>query len=192
MDRLYLTAAVYHSPTYKPNVVYNVKAIRDHLDWINLISYDFVSPSRSNSTHPPANLCTTAQTNVNSAIGAWTGPGMPGDKILVGLSCFGYKWHLKEDGKNDIFAPSYEMGKDYMLSYRDIRAVTEGQGAFARAVYDKESMTNYVHQGCTWVGYDDAHSIAKKVEEAKKRGLLGYFVWHVGGDANWILSREGE
>ncbi|RVW43668.1 putative cysteine-rich receptor-like protein kinase 35 [Vitis vinifera] len=50
------------------------------------------------------------------------------------------------------------------------------------------TMVNYCSFGATWIGYDDVEAIRTKVSYAKEKGLLGYFVWEVSHDENWVLS----
>ncbi|KAF7153915.1 hypothetical protein RHSIM_Rhsim01G0187500 [Rhododendron simsii] len=43
-----------------------------------------------------------------------------------------------------------------------------------------------------WIGYDDAEAIRTKVSYAREKGLLGYKVWHVANDDNWVLSKAAQ
>jgi chitinase len=47
-----------------------------------------------------------------------------------------------------------------------------------KTIYDKEAEIKYMAWGDDqWVSYDDKETLQKKVEFAKKHGLLGLFVW---------------
>ncbi|KAK1583697.1 hypothetical protein Q3G72_026183 [Acer saccharum] len=41
----------------------------------------------------------------------------------------------------------------------------------------------------SWIAFDDVESIQTKVSYAKEKGLLGYWVWQVAYDDNWVLSQ---
>ncbi|MCI24631.1 G-type lectin S-receptor-like serine/threonine-protein kinase CES101-like, partial [Trifolium medium] len=43
-----------------------------------------------------------------------------------------------------------------------------------------------------WINFDDVEAIKEKVSYAKKNGLLGYNVFQVGNDDNWVLSKAVE
>ena len=43
--------------------------------------------------------------------------------------------------------------------------------------------------GSSWFDFDDVEAIKTKVSYAKEMGLLGYNVFQVGNDDNWVLSR---
>ncbi|KAF6174755.1 hypothetical protein GIB67_031279 [Kingdonia uniflora] len=43
-----------------------------------------------------------------------------------------------------------------------------------------------------WIGFDDVDTVATKVFYVKMKELLGYFVWHVGYDDVWVLSKKAQ
>jgi GH18 family chitinase len=53
-------------------------------------------------------------------------------------------------------------------------------------------VVNYFTVASTWVNFDDVEVIKEKVSYAKKNGLLGYSVFQVGNDDNWVLSMAGK
>ena len=44
----------------------------------------------------------------------------------------------------------------------------------------------------TWINFDDVEAIKAKASYAKRNGLLGYIVFQVANDDDWILSKAGE
>ncbi|KAH1131698.1 hypothetical protein J1N35_003076 [Gossypium stocksii] len=54
---------------------------------------------------------------------------------------------------------------------------------------NKLVLVNYCTVGTTWIGFDDVEVVKVKVSFAKERKLLGYFVWQVPYDDNWLLSQ---
>ncbi|KAK1589066.1 hypothetical protein Q3G72_030151 [Acer saccharum] len=56
-------------------------------------------------------------------------------------------------------------------------------------MYNATYVVNYCSIGTSWIGFDDAEVVKIKVSYAKERNLLGYFVWQVPYDDNWLLSQ---
>ncbi|KAM4133376.1 hypothetical protein ACJW30_01G323400 [Castanea mollissima] len=47
---------------------------------------------------------------------------------------------------------------------------------------------NYCTVGSSWIGFDYVEVVRIKVSYAREKKLLGYFVWQVPYDDNWVLS----
>ncbi|XP_059455021.1 class V chitinase-like [Corylus avellana] len=95
---LLLTAAVYYSPEYYP-----IEAIKNSLDWINVVAYDLKTPlplSSANSTVPPApwynpNLSPQIIC-VEDVVNAWISTaGVSPSKLVLGLPFHGRSWVLE-------------------------------------------------------------------------------------------------
>lgn len=100
-----------------------------------------------------------------------------------GLPFYGYKWRLEDPNKHGMFATATEgLGA---VKYKDIKNVG------GQVVFDSSFVTTYSFRGTDWFGYDDTQSISAKVVNARQRGLLGYFAWHIEQDNNWALSQAG-
>ena len=52
-------------------------------------------------------------------------------------------------------------------------------------------MVNYGIVGSTWISFDGVDVVRTKVSYAKEKALLGYVVWQVSQDDNWVLSQAG-
>ncbi|PON88528.1 Tyrosine-protein kinase [Trema orientale] len=48
---------------------------------------------------------------------------------------------------------------------------------------------NYCVIGSAWIGFDDVEAVEAKIAYAKEKKLLGYNVFQVINDDNWLLSR---
>ncbi|CAK9168816.1 unnamed protein product, partial [Ilex paraguariensis] len=73
------------------------------------------------------------------------------------------------------------------MSSKDIKGYIQRYGAVS--MYNATYVVNYCTIGSTWIGFDDVEVVKIKVAYAKKRNLLGYFVWQVAHDDNWVLSQ---
>ncbi|GMI89308.1 class V chitinase [Hibiscus trionum] len=187
--RLLLSAAFFRNSDYY-TLLYPITAIRNSLDWINVMAYDFYGPGWSNVTGPPAALYNPGtQVSGDYGIRSWIRSGIPASKLVLGFPFYGYAWTLLNANNNGLFAPAsgaaITPGGD--LGYGQIRAFIGQNGP--SEVYNATVVSNYCFKNTTWIGYDDTQSIKAKVSYAKQNALLGYFAWHVGADDNWTLSR---
>ncbi|CAN8274444.1 unnamed protein product [Cochlearia groenlandica] len=186
---LLLTAAVYYSCNYQ-SVLYPVVAIANNLDWINLMAYDFYGPGWSTVTGPPASLyLPTEGRSGDSGVNEWIGAGLPANKAVLGFPYYGWAWTLADANSNgyDAETTGPAISPDGEISYSDIKTWKVAHGA--TDVHDQVRIGDYCYAGTTWIGYDGLESIKNKASYAKKKGLLGYFSWHVGGDDDSELSR---
>ncbi|CAL9226109.1 unnamed protein product, partial [Arabidopsis halleri] len=186
MDLL-LTAAVYYSSEYN-SVSYPVREIKENLDWVNLIAYDFYCSSTI--IGPPAALFDPSNPKGScgdSGLKEWIKAGLPEKKAVLGFPYVGRTWSL--EGGNDAATTRVATSAEGSINYNQIRRLIVDHKA--RPVYDSTVVGDYCFARTSLIGYDDHQSVVTKVKYAKKRGLLGYFSWHVGADDNSGLSRAG-
>ncbi|CBI35714.3 unnamed protein product, partial [Vitis vinifera] len=155
---LILTLEVHYLPTLG-SVSYEVDSIRRNMDWVHVAAYDYYLPSR-----------------------------LPAGKLVLGLAYHGYAWTLLNPKENGIGAPAsgLAMTPDGSVSYKYIKWFIRSYEC--ASVYNATYVVNYCSFGATWIGYDDVEAIRTKVSYAKEKGLLGYNVWEVSHDENWVLS----
>ncbi|KAL9326108.1 hypothetical protein ACSQ67_006753 [Phaseolus vulgaris] len=192
---LLLTAAFFYSSNYY-SLDYPAKAINESFDFINVMAYDFHGPNWfPNRTAPPAGLyfqrnSGAYQVSGDLGIRSWIAAGVAAQKLALGIPYYGYAWRLVNANNNGLYAPATgsAFGGDGSMGYNQIRAFVSQNKA--RCVYNSTVVTDYCYSGTTWIGYDDVQSVTDKVNYCKRNGL-GYFVWHVGADDNWVLSQTG-
>ncbi|EOA18013.1 hypothetical protein CARUB_v10006448mg, partial [Capsella rubella] len=196
---LLLTAAVYYSSVYK-TCTYPVKVMKDSLDWVNIIAYDFYDPeSYPNFTVPTAGLHSFASNEGPTLSGdqglrKWIEDGLPKKKAVFGFSYVGWAWTLLNDKNTGYDAPANGVAKhddvadDGSINYDKIKKFIAQEKA--ATVYDSDVVGNYCSSELIWIGYDDTKSVVAKVRYAKKNCLLGYFAWNVGADDHTVLSSE--
>lgn len=186
---LILTMSGHYSPAVD-SVSYPIDALRRNLDWVHIKAYDYHLPSRENFTGAHAALYDpSSQLNTDYGIREWINSGFPANKLVLGLPYHGYAWNLvnqKDDGIGSLArgiaitkdgSMSYEYIKKYMASYETV------------PVYNATYVVNYCIINSFWIGYDDVDAIKTKVAYAKEKGLLGYNVFQVPNDYNWMLSK---
>ncbi|KAL7259604.1 hypothetical protein ACSBR1_005483 [Camellia fascicularis] len=169
---------------------YPIKSMERNLDWVHIIAYDYYLSKRNNFTGGNAALYDpSSNLNTDYGIEEWIGIGLLASKMVLGLAYHGYAWTLANPKENGIGAParglaitqdgsmSYKYIKWYMKSYR------------LTSTYNATYVVNYCTFGLFWIGFDDVEAIRTKVSYAKDKGLLGYAVWQVPNDDNWVLTK---
>ncbi|KAK4834913.1 hypothetical protein QYF36_002424 [Acer negundo] len=185
---LILTAAVQYSPNLD-SASFPIDSIQQYLNWVHVMAYDFYMPTWSNFTGAQAALYDPSSTNnADYGIGTWIKGGLSADKIVLSLPFFGYAWTLVNPANNSIGAPAIgpAITDEGDMSFKEIKDYISGHGA--TVMYNATYVVNYCSIGTSWIGFDDVEVVKTKVSYAKKRNLLGYVVWHVSNDDNWVLS----
>ncbi|XP_055824460.1 class V chitinase CHIT5-like [Solanum dulcamara] len=191
---LILSAAVYFSPnTLLSGTIYPTEALRNYLDFLSPMCYNYQGSWDTSATGAPA-LLYDKSSNISTSYGisAWKQKGVPSTKLVMGLPLYGNTWELKDPNDHGIGAPAVGVGPGTQgeMSYNDI--VTFNLENNASVVYNNETVSTYSYAGTNWIGYDDTDSIKAKIKYAKAQGLGGYFFWALGSDSNWTLSRTGK
>ncbi|XP_040997157.1 class V chitinase-like [Juglans microcarpa x Juglans regia] len=203
--KLLLTAAVFDRRVIPdladPNPIfsYPIQDLSDNLDWINVLAIDFYIPSNSpQHTGPVHAWRNPANMNLrcgSASIDNWIngiGPNtvkIENNKLVLGLPFFGYEWTLADNRQHDFFADANPANEGSSLEFRNIKAHYININA-GRRVNDDAYGASYWRHETSWIGYDDAYSIATKVGEASRgKNLRGYIAWHLAADDDqWTLS----
>nr|KJB07568.1 hypothetical protein B456_001G030200 [Gossypium raimondii] len=188
-SKLILTAAVPYSQ-YSQSSTYPIDSLRTNLNWLHVNAFDFYMPTWENLTRAHAALYDpTSNFNADFGIESWITGGLPANKLVLGLPLYGYAWTLVNPRDNTIGAPASgpAISKTGEMTYKEIRNYIHSHGA--NSVYNATFVVNYCTVGTTWIGFDDVEVVKVKVSFAKERKLLGYFVWQVPNDDNWLLSQ---
>ncbi|KAJ7559258.1 hypothetical protein O6H91_04G076000 [Diphasiastrum complanatum] len=190
---LLLTAAVYYGATipFNSSHSYPVSSIASNLDWINIMAYDyygFWTPSAT-AEH------TALYFNTDYGISTWLKAGLPPHKAVLGLAMYGRSWTLANASETWIGAPAVGPGPPQPISgepgfffFSEIMQFLTNSNV--STVYDNRTVCAYSFDSKTWVGYDNALSIANKVQYLMTRKMAGYFFWAVSFDSNWTLSNS--
>lgn len=191
-SRLTLSMALRYVPDYA-NLSYPIESIQRNLDWAHVVAYDYHLPSKENVTHAHAALYDpSSNVSTDYGIRKWLSKGFPASKLVLGLPYHGYAWTLVNANDNGIQAPASGLAvtQDGSMSYKYIKWYIRSYGA--HTVYNATYVVNYCVIGSIWIGFDDVEAIRTKIAYAKKKQLLGYNVFQVTNDDNWVLSRAGK
>ncbi|KAL8152580.1 hypothetical protein V2J09_010340 [Rumex salicifolius] len=189
--RLILTTAVYYSPSVNGGINFPVESMQRSFDWVNLLTFDYYTPTRdASNTHFHAALYDPlSDVNTDFGIKKWIKSGLSKGKIVMGLPYHGYAWTLSDKSKStSVGSPASGLAitADGSMSYRYIKQYVRSSGAM---VYNSTYVENYWTFGSFWVCFDDVVAIKTKVSYVLDNGLLGYFVFQVANDDSWKLSQ---
>ncbi|KAK6249138.1 hypothetical protein QUC31_020703, partial [Theobroma cacao] len=154
-SQLILTASVPYSPHISESLSFPVDSMKENLNWVHVMAYDYHTPFRDRLT---------------GAHAALYDPDSNADTDYANRTANG---------------PSET--KDGDVSYKDIRKYIQEHGA--NTEYNATYVVNYCTVGATWICFDDVQAVKTKVKYAKEKKLLGYVVWRVPNDDNWVLSQ---
>eukprot|EP00928_Gymnodinium_smaydae_P046612 TRINITY_DN3105_c0_g3_i1.p1 TRINITY_DN3105_c0_g3~~TRINITY_DN3105_c0_g3_i1.p1 ORF type:complete len:1251 (-),score=136.36 TRINITY_DN3105_c0_g3_i1:411-4163(-) len=182
------------------DTAYNIPAMNQHLDLINLMTYDLHGAWESR-TGCNANLYATKEdTAIGGGVGAgeavegyplsvswavdyWIDHGASPEKLTMGVGTYGRGWKLADPSRAGYNAPASgastpgvstkEAG--YKAYYEILNLIQSGK---AVRYYDEERECPYiVTDDGEWIGYDDVQSLRAKMEFVNLRGLRGTMVW---------------
>ncbi|XP_019463746.1 PREDICTED: LRR receptor-like serine/threonine-protein kinase FEI 1 isoform X1 [Lupinus angustifolius] len=186
---LILTAAVPYQPD-SDFASYPAESIRINLNWVHVLAYDYYMPEWANFTAAHAALYDpSSDLNTDFGIRKWISSGVPTSKLVLSLPFYGYAWNLRNPKNNAVGAsatgPAITEGGD--MSYKDIKDYVQRYGG-GTEFYNATYVVNYYTIGSSWIGFDDVQVVKIKVSYASEKKLLGYAVWQVPYDDNWVLS----
>ncbi|KAI9125518.1 hypothetical protein K1719_002936 [Acacia pycnantha] len=190
---LILSMGLHYTPIVFGNLSYPVDSLANNLNWGHILAYDYHLPSLENFTHPHAALYDpVSHVNTDFGIRKWLSIGFPSNKLLLGLPYHGYAWALDNPKENAIGAPSSGMAvkPDGSLNYKYIKWYVRSYGA--PTLYNATYVVNYCTIGSSWINFDDVEAVRTKVAYAKEKKLLGYNVFQVINDDNWVLSKAAQ
>ncbi|KAF4358466.1 hypothetical protein G4B88_020144 [Cannabis sativa] len=189
---LLLTAAVYFSPQFflsEVNHSFPVPAMRESLDWINVMCYDYHG-AWSNITGPNSALFDpTSDINTIYGLNSWIRAGMPTEKMVMGLPLYGRTWKLEGPNVSKMGTIAVGPGPvDGALNFKLVTEMIEQEGA--TVVYDVDTVTVYSVVNSTWITFDNALTITTKIGFAQALGLRGYFFWALSFDKDDQISTQ--
>ncbi|XP_040998287.1 putative cysteine-rich receptor-like protein kinase 35 isoform X4 [Juglans microcarpa x Juglans regia] len=173
------------------SVIYPIDSMRRNLDWVHVTAYDYYLPGRDRVTYFHAALYGPSNmANTDDGINEWKRRGFLPSKLVLGLPFHGYAWTLLSPQKNPVGATStgpVETG-DGSMNYYYFKWYIRKYAHEAVSGYNATSVVNYWTAGFIWINYDDVEAVRAKVSYVKQKGLLGYNIFQVRNDDNWVLS----
>ncbi|CAC5392476.1 E3.2.1.14 [Mytilus coruscus] len=186
-SRLLLTAAV-AAGNGTVEFAYEIDKISLYLDFINLMTYDFVEDYNTVTSHnSPFNDSAIFGFNVDYAVKMWLNGGAPKEKLIMGLPTYGRSFTLSNTMETGLGAPSIGRGtagpytrEKSVLAYYEICSNIQTEN-WTEVWLDKQQVP-YAYHGNQWVGFDNLRSIEIKVNYIISNNLGGAMVWAIDLD----------
>ncbi|CAK9326528.1 unnamed protein product [Citrullus colocynthis] len=192
LPRLLLVATVSNVPYLQHNIQYPVDAIKQNLDWLNILSYDFYTPISSSKATGPSSAFNNPKANALSAnfgIKSWTKSlgNLPHNKIVFGIPFYGWAWKLVDSNPHDVFSKAEGAAKgDYIsqdgrIDYSNVKEFIANNQADVENK-DRRLLIAYTYSDTTWIVYESEYTIEDKISLAKLNDVLGYFAFNIAAD----------
>ncbi len=186
----YLTIAAPAGPDKIANI--EVAAIAQHLDWINLMSYDLHGPWENVANH---HACLYSRPgdplSTQAAIDTWLQLGTPAHKLVLGIPFYGYAWRGVGPTNNGLFQPAAGTAPGTwdtsgFTEYWDIIRRLQTAPQTWRRYWDPVAKAPFLYavsqQGGTFITYEDRESLGHKLDFLRQRNLRGAMFWELSGD----------
>ncbi|XP_015180357.1 PREDICTED: chitinase-3-like protein 2 [Polistes dominula] len=169
---------------------YIVPNMAEHVDFINLMSYDYhffvkyFPVTDFNAPLYPNNmeLGYLSKLNVNFSAHYWITKKMPRDKIVVGIPMYGHSYKLDNPLNHNLLAPATgfgQLGSNGFVSYSTICQFLDS-GAIS--VFENTSKVPYAYKDYEWISYDDNQSIYYKTKWILDNDFKGAMVFSLNVD----------
>jgi len=198
---LLLSAAVSPSKTIM-DVGYDVPAISQYLDWINVMTYDYHGQWDKKTGHVAPHYEHPDDEfyyfNANFTMNYWIESGTPKKKLVMGMPLYGQSFTLTKVEEHGLNAPAKSGGKAGVatrakgfLAYHEVCRLIQQGYAVVKDDVSPPRMGPYAYKGDQWVGFDDTAMIEQKCNYVKDQGLGGGMVWALDLDDFRNLCGEG-
>nr|AFC60660.1 chitinase [Pandalus japonicus] len=194
-EGMLLTAAVSAGKlTIDP--AYDVPAMSQHIDLLNLMTYD-MHGSWDKYTHHQSALYAhpddegdNLYLNVDFAVNYWLEKGAPKEKLTLGIPLYGRSWRLDDPTNTGFYAPASNPGQagpytrqTGFAGYNEICAnMMTHDWTIVHDPAMNEPYAYCLQLNNIWMSYEDPDSVALKAQYALDKGLAGCMVWSVETD----------
>ncbi|XP_045455031.1 chitinase-3-like protein 1 [Melitaea cinxia] len=191
---LLLTAAV-SSVKSVASLSYDIPAISQYLDLINVMAYDLngatdVVTGHNSPLHRGEGDKHVAKDDlktIDAVLEYWLQQGCPPEKLILGLPLYGHTFKLSNATNNGVRAPSDGPGISGpytatrgMIGYNELCMKFRRESW--KIKYDNSAKVPYAVQGNNWISYDDAQSLTAKVKYALQLNISGIMLWSIDTD----------
>ena len=187
--RYLLTIAAAVDSTYLANT--NMADVQKHLDFVNLMTYDFHGSWTNRTGHHTNLLASSAAPSSapsgHAGVQRFLGTGVPADKLILGAAFYGRWWTGVSPADQRGRYQSYATAQG-TLPYDSLAAHYIDQNGFTR-YWDDAAQAPYLWNAETraFITYDDPASLRAKAEYAREHGLGGIMYWEHSHNADGTL-----
>lgn len=176
---------------YDPAASFEISALADILDFVNLMTYDFgtdfsgvatFNAPLAEVTDDPLDPDLRRWNNVTGAVDYYERHGAPRDKLVLGVPFYGRGFRVTSPGEQaGLYQP--QIGTVEVGDWRDIKRHVLPDPAWQRHRHPVARSPWLYHPGTrTFVSYEDPESIEERAAFAASHGLRGAFMWQLAGD----------
>ncbi|KAK1897799.1 Acidic mammalian chitinase [Dissostichus eleginoides] len=169
---------------------YQIPQIAKHLDFINVLTFDFHGPWESVTGHHSPLYKGSQDTgnktysNTDYAMRYWRDQGAPAQKLNLGLAAYGRAFDLST-ASSDVGAPANGPGEEgcytgeegFWAAYETCLYL---DGVTTELIPDQKAP--YATTENQWVGFDNKKSLDTKVSYLKTNNFGGAFLWSLDLD----------
>ncbi|XP_075219146.1 putative chitinase 2 [Lycorma delicatula] len=171
---------------------YDLPAIAQTVDWINLHCFSFSTPwDKKFGISAPLN--SNSEYNVKTSVEYYLTHGVPSNKLVLVVSTHGYGYTLvSKPGRSDGIIGLYTDDKGF-LAFHEICKYLADAGSGWKEIWDDQSSTPIAINGDNKISYDNPRSIRLKVKYAVQKNLSGVGVWSLDVDdydGDCLLSED--
>ncbi|XP_039620427.1 acidic mammalian chitinase-like [Polypterus senegalus] len=160
-----------------------------YVDFISLMSYDLHGPWQGVTGHSsPLYSGGTSQNdlylNINQMVKYWLYRKIPARKLLLGFAVYSRTFEL-QGREHGMGAPAKEGGPGkytkttgFMALFEVCQFIESG----ATVKWSKNQQVPYAYKGKQWLGFENQHSLRKKVKWLTHLDLGGAMVWSLDLD----------
>ncbi|KAG5309307.1 CHIA chitinase, partial [Acromyrmex insinuator] len=159
-QKLILTVAV-AAPQAIVDQSYSIPEMAEHIDFINLMSYDY----HFYVWYFPAIY-----------------PGMPREKIVIGIPAYGHTYKLDNPVNHGLQAPASGFGKLGVKGFVSYPTICQFLKSGAESVFNKESRVPYAFKNREWISYDNEESVSYKSMWIRTNGFKGAMILSLNVD----------
>lgn len=156
-----------------------------HLDWINIMSYDFFNSLTATTGHHAglhaSELAAPGDRNADASVRQHIAAGIPRDKLVLGVAFYGRGFAGVKPDNDGLHQPYARYAGDY--SYAKLKDELIGRQGFVRH-WDRRARAPYLWNAATktFISYDDPQSIREKADYVREQGLGGMMFWELSQD----------
>lgn len=189
-DPYLLSAALYANIT-KASYMYNITLLAQIMDFVTLMTYDYHLYIRNKDTITGYNsplytaIGEPSYWSVKGTIDFYLKNKMPATKIMMGFPTYGRTYKLANPNQYGLHAPAVGHGDPGPI--RKLRGIYTYQDVCysvkrCPTTWDDTSKVPYLHNGTTWLSFDNIQSATEKCSWLKTYKLGGVGIWAVHMD----------
>lgn len=154
------------------------------VDYFFVMTYDFVGQWNNVTGHHTNLYASSFKKNIYSVdriVKTYIKNGIPANKIVIGAAAYGRKWTEVESSKNGLFKTAKGEGS---ITYGKITELVKRRDYLK--CYDKYACAPYLfsNKHKTFITYDNAQSVRRKVDYVKMHSLGGIMYWEYFSDSH--------